>query len=396
VDLGLIADYEPGSFLLAAPDRTLLATGTQHVVSESDPDELAARVTKLLVDSDIPVAVGALPFDSSTASSVTSSTAPHVVLPREVRWSGPVRPSGVAPPALPELVEAVAVPTPEEHERGVAAAVALLRAGELDKVVLARSLRLRLAGRVDTGALLASLAADNSAGYTYAVDLPASAGRRTLVGATPEMLLSRTGTTVVANPFAGSMPRDPDPEQDRRNAVALLASAKDRAEHQVVVEAVVDALRPFCRALTVPDGPTLVSTSAVWHLATRVTGELVDPGISALRLAATLHPTPAVCGQPFDKAKETIARIEPFDRGFYAGAIGWCDAEGDGQWVVGIRCAEITEPTELAEHEEPSSTVTLYAGGGIMPASQPHLELAETSAKFRTLLRAMGATAIPT
>jgi isochorismate synthase len=391
VDLGLIAGYEPGSFLLAAPDRTLLATGTQHVVSEPDPDELAARVTKLLVDSDIPVAVGALPFDSST----NSATAPYVVLPRAARWAGPVRPAGVEPPALPELLETVPVPPPEDHERGVAAAVALLRAGELDKVVLARSLRLRLAGRVDTRALLASLAADNAAGYTYAVDLPAPAGRRTLVGATPELLLSRTGPTVVANPFAGSMPRDPDPERDRRNAEALLASAKDRVEHQVVVEAVVDALRPFCRTLTVPTGPSLVGTSAVWHLATRITGELVDPGISALRLAATLHPTPAVCGQPFGKAKETIARLEPFDRGYYAGAIGWCDADGDGQWVVGIRCAEITEPI-TGPNTESGSTVTLYAGGGIMPASQPHLELAETSAKFRTLLRAMGATAIPT
>jgi len=87
------------------------------------------------------------------------------------------------------------------------------------------------------------------------------------------------------------------------------------------------------------------------------------------------------------RARETIARIEPFDRGFYAGAIGWCDAAGDGQWVVGIRCAEITEPAVGA-----GSTVTLYAGGGIMPASEPHLELAETSAKFRTLLRAMGLT----
>jgi isochorismate synthase len=384
VPLGLLDDYVPGSFLLAAPQRTLLATGMRHVVSEPDPDELATRVTKLLVDSDVPVAVGALPFDSSGAG-------PHIVLPGAVRWSGPLRPAGVTPPALPDLVETVPVPTPEDHERGVAAAVDLLRAGELDKVVLARSLRLRLAGRLDTTALLANLAADNATGYTYAVDLPASTGRRTLVGATPELLLSRAGQTVVANPFAGSMPRDPDPARDRRNADELLASAKDRAEHRVVVETVAEALRPFCRTLTVPERPELVSTSAVWHLATRITGELADPGISSLLLAATLHPTPAVCGRPFDKAKATIARLEPFDRGYYAGAIGWCDATGDGQWVIGIRCAEITEPAA-----GPGSTVTLYAGGGIMPASQPHLELAETSAKFRTLLRAMGMTALPT
>jgi isochorismate synthase len=374
---GLIADYRPGSFLLAAPERTLLATGVQAVVAEPDPDELSTRVTKLLVDSDVPLAVGALPFDTAAA--------PHVVLPRSVRWSGPPSPAGLEPLTLPEVLETTPVPAPADHERGVAAAVELLRAGRLDKVVLARSLRLRLAGRLDPVALLANLAADNATGYTYAVDLPAADGRRTLVGATPEMLLSRTGQTVVANPLAGSMPRDPDPARDRGNGAALAASAKDQAEHRVVVESVVAALRPFCRTLHVPDGPSLVATSAVWHLSTRITGELVDPGISSLRLASALHPTPAVCGCPAAAARDTIARIEPFDRGFYAGAIGWCDAGGDGEWVVGIRCAEIAEPAT-----DPGSTVTLYAGGGIMPASEPHLELAETSAKFRTLLRAMG------
>ena len=121
---GLIADYRPGSFLLAAPDRTLLATGVRHVVAEPDPDELATRVTKHLVDSEAPVAVGALPFDDDAA--------PHVVLPRAVRWGGPARPAAIEPPALPELLETVPVPAPADHERSVAAAVALLRAGELD------------------------------------------------------------------------------------------------------------------------------------------------------------------------------------------------------------------------------------------------------------------------
>src|SRR5262249_3075586 len=107
VPLGLLDDYVPGSFLLAAPERTLLATGVRHVVGDPDPDELAARVTKLLVDSDVPVAVGALPFDSS------GDAAPHVVLPEAVHWSGPLRPAGIAPPALPDLVETVPVPAPE-------------------------------------------------------------------------------------------------------------------------------------------------------------------------------------------------------------------------------------------------------------------------------------------
>jgi isochorismate synthase len=373
-DGDVIEDYRPGSFLLTSPRRALLATGERQVVAEPDPDELAKRVTKLLVDSDVPVAVGALPFDADAA--------PHLVLPDAARFTGPLpayprRPVGVATSVEP-------VPSRDGYARAVACAVDELTAGELRKVVLARELRLTMAAPVDVRTLLANLVSDNAAGFTYAVDLPAGTGRRTLVGATPEMLLSRTGTTVVANPLAGSIPRDPDPVKDHANGQALLASGKDHDEHRVVVEAVAEALRPFCRTLDVPAEPELVSTTAVWHLSTVVTGELRDPGVSSLRLASALHPTPAVCGTPVPAARATISALEPFDRGFYAGAIGWCDADGDGEWVVGIRCGELVEPATGP------TTMTLYSGAGIMPASVPELEVTETSAKFQTLLRAMG------
>ncbi|MFI7676211.1 isochorismate synthase [Actinophytocola sp. NPDC049390] len=374
----MIEDYRPGSFLLTSPHRALLATGERQVVTESDPDELAKRVTKLLVDSDVPVAVGALPFDTGP----DSAAAPHVVLPDAARWSGPLparprRPVGAAASVEP-------VPSRAGYAQAVAAAVESLQAGDLRKVVLARALRLTMAAPVDLRTLLGNLVSDNAAGFTYAVDLPCASGRRTLVGATPEMLLSRTGTSVVANPLAGSIPREQDPEADRAAGASLLASAKDRDEHRVVVEAVADGLRPFCRALDVPAEPSLIRTNAVWHLSTRVEGELRDPGITSLRLASALHPTPAVCGTPSDVARSTITALEPFDRGFYAGAIGWCDADGDGEWVVGIRCGELTEPVSGPP------VMTLYSGAGIMPASVPELEVTETSAKFRTLLRAMG------
>jgi isochorismate synthase len=373
-DGSVIEDYRPGSFLLTSPQRALLATGERQVVTEPDPDELAKRVTKLLVDSDVPLAVGALPFDGEAA--------PHIVLPEAAHWSGPLR----AYPRRPigSAVNVEAVPSRAGYARAVACAVEQLEAGDLRKVVLARSLRLTMAAPVDVRTLLANLVSDNAAGFTYAVDLPTTAGRRTLVGATPEMLVSRTGATVVANPLAGSIPRHQDAEQDHANGQALLASKKDHDEHRIVVEAVAEALRPFCRTLDVPDEPELVSTTAVWHLSTRVTGELRDPGVTALRLASALHPTPAVCGTPVEQARATIEALEPFDRGFYAGAIGWCDAEGDGQWVVGIRCAELTEPVTGPP------AMTLYSGAGIMPASVPELEVTETSAKFQTLLRAMG------
>jgi isochorismate synthase len=368
----LVREYRPGSFFLSTPQRALLATGVRDTLTEPDPDELAILVTKLLADSDAPVAVGALPFDPADS--------PHVVLPRTVRWAGPPRAGAArAEVAAPDCV-VEPVPAPEEYERAVATAVAALADGELRKVVLARTLRLTMPEPVRIGALLANLVRDNLHGYTYAVDLPRTAtAHRTLVGASPELLMRRSGLLVTANPIAGTLTRDADPAQDRRNAEALLASVKDQAEHLVVVDAVVDALRPFCRRLTVAAEPSLVATPAVWHLSTQVSGELIDPGISALRLACALHPTPAVCGTPSDLARRAIAELEPFERGFYAGAVGWCDASGDGEWAVAIRCAEVCD-----------QTMRLYSGAGIMPASQPHLELAETSAKFQTLLRAMG------
>jgi isochorismate synthase len=367
--MALLRHYRPGSFFLATPDQSLLATGVADTITERDPDELSTLVTKLLADSDAPLAVGALPFDPADS--------PHMVLPHSVRWAGPPvegKQRHVASQPAARTVQPV--PTPEEYERCVTRAVSRLSDGELRKVVLARTLRVTLDQPVDMRALLANLLRDNTHGYTYAVDLPSGS---TLVGASPELLLSRSGGLVVANPLAGTLARDPDPEIDRRNAAALLASAKDQDEHVVVVEAVVEALRPFCHRLDVADAPSLVATPAVWHLSTRVTGELIDTGVSALRLASALHPTPAVCGTPPDRARDTIAELEPFDRGFYAGAVGWCDANGDGQWAVAIRCAEVSD-----------SSLCLYSGAGIMPASVPHLELAETSAKFRTLLRAMG------
>ncbi len=140
-----------------------------------------------------------------------------------------------------------------------------------------------------------------------------------------------------------------------------------------------EALRPYCRTLSAPTRPRLVSTPTMWHLGTTITGELADPDVTALHLAAALHPTPAICGTPTDSARRLVTELERFDRGYYAGAVGWTNADGDGEWAVSIRCAEV------AEH-----SLRLYAGGGIVPESDPEAELEETSAKFATLLRAMG------
>ncbi|MBN2911028.1 isochorismate synthase DhbC [Polycladomyces sp. WAk] len=387
----LLDDYRAGSpFFLSSPHRTILAEGAFATVpSQGGPDELTTlprRVAALLAHVKPskycdPVVVGAVPFDHTTPA--------QLVVPTRIRWAGPLQfHSDVqATPPLVTACEIREVPEPEEYIRGVEQGLARLQAGEFDKVVLSRSLHLTSPEAIDIRQLLRNLARHNADGYTFAVDLPqfgssvASpvSGRRTLIGASPELLVSRAGLQVTANPLAGSRPRSEDPAEDQRRAAELLASAKDRHEHAVVVEAVAAALRPYCRELEVPAEPSLVHTATMWHLSTKIVGELSDSATSALELAAALHPTPAVCGTPTRLARTAIREIEPFDRGFFTGMIGWVDASGDGEWVVAIRCAEADE-----------HSLRLFAGAGIVVGSKPEEELAETSAKFRTMLRAMG------
>ncbi|QRO00436.1 isochorismate synthase DhbC [Archangium violaceum] len=384
----LLESYEAGSsFFFASPKRTLLARGTfatvPHAGGTNALERLPERVAAVLNDAreaahDIPVAVGAVPFDGSVPA--------QLVVPMTLQRAGPLVFDSAAPvhraPAARYTVRPV--PEPAAYIDGVTRALELMRSGPLRKVVLSRSLHLSTPTPIDLRQLLRNLAQRNSTGYTFAVDLPPQAtapgaGRRTLIGASPELLVSRSGMQVLANPLAGSAPRSADPREDQARAAALLASPKDLHEHAVVIDAVAEAMRPFCKRLEVPAGPSLVNTATMWHLSSRITGELADPSISSLMLALALHPTPAVCGYPTELAHAAIDTIEPFDRGFYTGTVGWCDANGDGQWAVTIRCAEADE-----------RTLRLFAGAGIVAGSKPESELAETEAKFRTMLQAMG------
>ncbi|MNW45467.1 Isochorismate synthase DhbC [compost metagenome] len=164
----------------------------------------------------------------------------------------------------------------------------------------------------------------------------------------------------------------------------MLASAKDLHEHAVVIDAVAAALSPYCRKLEVPSQPSLIKTNTMWHLSTEIYGELKSTSTSSLELAMALHPTPAVCGTPTKLAREAIQEIEPFDRNLFTGMVGWCHENGDGEWIVTIRCAEIED-----------RNMVLYAGAGVVAGSTAESELAETSAKFRTMLEAMGLDSEP-
>jgi isochorismate synthase len=378
----LIEEYAPGSsFFFASPRHTLLATGTAVRLPARDADlpaYTAGLLDALRGDGAPPLAVGAVPFADPAGA--------HLVVPAAAHWAEPL---SATRPARGGAALAYAgqrpdhggyelrpVPEPGEYVRGVEQALGRMAAGELDKVVLARTLHLRTAQRIDMRTVLRNLATRDPRGYTFAADLPHG---RTLVGASPELLVSRHGRRVVAHPLAGSAARSADPVQDARRAATLRSSEKDRHEHAFVVDAIAAALAPYCKNLDVPVRPSVVPTATMWHLASRITGELADEAVSALELAGALHPTPAICGTPVGPARDAIAELEPVPRGFYTGMVGWVDAEGDGEWVVTIRCGEADE-----------RSLRLYAGAGIVSGSTPADELAETSAKFATLLEAMG------
>ncbi|KYQ82913.1 hypothetical protein AWW72_16140 [Acinetobacter sp. NRRL B-65365] len=270
------------------------------------------------------------------------------------------------------------IPSGEQYQTQVAELVHKMQQGELNKAVLARILELELSDDIDISQLFYHLSQDNPEGYNYAVARDA-AHEGWFVGASPELLVAKQGTQVWSKPVAGTLARDTDPIQDQHNAQQLLASAKDQHEHAVVIEMIADQLSPFCKKLHIPKQPSLIRTQRLWHLASRIEGELKNKDIHVFDLVEKLHPTPAICGQPTAVAKGLIEQLEPFNRELFAGTMGWADAQGNGEWSVTVRCARV-------QH----NIARLFAGAGIVAASDPSAEHAETAAKFRTVLDGFG------
>ncbi len=363
-----------------------------------------------------PLAVGALPYDPAEPGHLTvprlvvvaaswpglghaspAPGSPNTTLKTKWPSSRPDRP----PVALPDGFELTAVMPHEEWKAIVARAVEEMEGGSLSKVVLARQVEV-VANRPfvlpDTLARLAHLYPSCA---VFHVD--------GFLGASPETLLRRTGTEIESHPLAGTVARSGDPATDDALVAALMSSAKDRHEHQLVVDEIAAKLRPFA-SLDVPAAPSIVPLRNVSHLGTSIKGTLregadgsgagadgasrsgqsgngashrnghtVSTGVpTSLELAALLQPTPAVGGLPVDAALEWQRDNEGFDRGYYAGPVGWVDRDGDGEWVLGLRSATVA-----------GARAVLYAGNGIVAGSDPDAELAETQLKLQALLAAL-------
>ena len=282
---------------------------------------------------------------------------------------------GRAPRGIAAGFSACAEPSRADFARAVTRATEAIGAGELEKVVLARACTLVQAGGFDAARVLDALRESQPGCFAFGVGL----GSATFVGASPERLLRRDGVEVRADALAGSAPRGRTPEDDERRGRSLLASAKERAEHEIVRRAVLAALAGRCEELAAPETPSLLRLEGIQHLHTPVSGRL-RPGdrASALSLAAALFPTPAVGGAPRAAALVFLRKNEAARRGGYSGAIGWLAPSGDGELCVALRSALLR-----------GDAATLHAGAGIVAGSTPEAELAETRWKLASALGAL-------
>ena len=358
-----------------------------HALTEA-AEWWASYTDGLDVDDDLgipgsgPVLFASIAFDPSAGTSVF--VVPEVTVGRRdgVGWIttvGDVDPRDVPGTSEPDdaplrLRYADGALDPATWCAAVATVVARIGAGELAKVVLARDLLVSADTHLDPRRLLRRLAARFPDCWTFAVD--------GLLGATPELLLRRSGRRLSARVLAGTAPRGAGAD-DQRLADALMGSAKDRAEHALAVDSLVRALEPYCSTLDAPVEPDLLTMANVRHLASDVTGTQRSRGRRAaaglLELIGAVHPTAAVCGTPTPDAAAVIAELEGMDRGRYAGPVGWLDARGDGEFGLALRCAELVG----------DDSARLFAGCGIVAGSDPSAELAETQAKFAAFQAAL-------
>ena len=258
----------------------------------------------------------------------------------------------------------------------VATIAAQVREGAYEKAVLASQQFLRGDGPIAIGAALARLRQNYPACHVFTM----TTNGHTFLGASPELLVRLSDGQVEALGLAGSLRRGETPEEDEHLGEQLMTSAKDRIEHETVVRAIRERLAPATEELHAPNAPRLRKLRNIQHLSTEITGR-VRPGVDVLDLVQRVHPTPAVCGWPTAVAREVIAEHEEFDRGWYAGPVGWVDATGDGEFAVALRSAVVE-----GDH------AWLFAGNGIMGDSEPELELAEVQWKYRPLIEALGST----
>jgi isochorismate synthase len=345
-----------------------------------------ARLRPSLVDKKA-VVFGAIPFDNRGKAQFILPTDYHFVAKEKAQQLLNKRGSKVAASIIQQAYQ----PTQDQYQQAVRSALATFSKqtftngvlpentsvdspARLEKVVLGKQLHLTLSTPLEPASILTTLLDNNQTGYPFS--LPLTSG--VLLGVSPELLIRKSGDQLFTNPLAGSVKRHGQEKQEEWQSLALLQSVKDRHEHRLVVDDIATVLAPLCRELTVPAAPSILKTDSMLHLSTQISGYAMDASLSSLEVAMALHPTPAVCGYPTELARAFIADNEPDSRGYFAGLVGWCDEDGNGEWYIAIRCGLLNQ-----------NKVTLFAGAGIVAGSDPLAEWQETDAKIGTMLNAL-------
>lgn len=318
--------------------------------------------------------VGLVPFDPAQEPVLW---VPEGLAPVDRGGSGSGFSSSGKDHVLPALRRIHGLDNPS-YRTAVGQAVDRMNHGELEKVVLARLLEAEFEQPLNPAYLLDNSLVQQPRTFVFSVKLPES--KSYLMGASPELVFRSESGSFTTHPLAGTKARAaiPGSTDDAQLGEELIRSPKDRAEHATVVEDIRRRLEPLAQSMNVPATPSLLATPQLWHLGTKITGRL-QPGVSSLDGARAIHPTPAICGSPTEKALELINQLEGFDRKFFGGLVGWMDAEGNGEWALVLRCAEISE-----------QYATLFAGAGIVRASVPAFEHAETGSKFGSFAQVLG------
>lgn len=390
----LAAGQEPAEFILTSGRWVFSATGGETLapIFGNDPVGTAAALLDQLKRMDAAtgrthVVCGLIPFDLAEASSLRITS--------EVGFAP--RSSDVfisdEPPCSSEnaadslsVVSDAAQPGPHapddpEYRANVRRILDAIEDGTVEKVVLSRRAEFDLNA---DGSLheTSRQICNRLAAASHSADIFAchSDDGAIWLGASPEVIADVRSGRFLTHPLAGSLPRTITREQAETR---LRGSDKDLREHAFVVSHIHNALEPFTHDLTVPEAPSVFQTDSMWHLGTRILGEL-RPGVSSLETALAIHPTPAVCGVPTEDAARLIGETEEETREFYSGLVGWMDASGDGRWSLVLRGAKLKD-----------GTIRLQAGAGIVDGSDPELEHAETGAKFGTMLSSLGGLVAP-
>lgn len=360
--------YSDTSSVRSKGIKTLFTTPVNDNHFQNKLQELFQR--ERLAGNESPIVVGAIPFDLGQPC--------HLIVPE---WSSTQKTPTFDITRFNDksfvnyAKSYYYIPEYDYFIAGVKEVLSHCKGQELDKVVLSRLLDIEFNTALDIDRLMSNIMAQNPNAFHFRVPLK----NGVLLGASPELLLRKEGANIYSNPLAGSANRSQDSKEDQAIAEALSVSEKDLYEHRLVVDSIRSALKGFVKNDRIPHVPSLIHTPTMWHLSTQIKEELSDSNTCLFELIKALHPTPAMGGTPKDTAMSVIQAIEPYQRRFFSGLVGWCDDQGNGEWAVAIRCAHVS-----------GTKARLFAGAGIVSGSDPDKEWKETGDKMRTMLNAFG------